>query len=188
MTDRNHSPETTDQVSDRRRRLLKAAAAGAPLIATLQSGAAFAQASARNCIVENAGRDPAKQKGSPDNWVRKEVIRYKFEKPDGSITNWKYDIDGNHAAGGPYYTAGDRNGDGMGNQWSNARRQWPVAESETRYVLVYYQPTPDSINPTGAVEKGPFPKFLETHGDGLTGLKGSCLCSVNPNEPICPIP
>ena len=52
-----------DSVSLSRRRLLRTAASAAPLIATLPSGAAMAQASAANCVIED---QEAARRGLPD--------------------------------------------------------------------------------------------------------------------------
>ena len=55
---------TNEKVSGKRRRLLKTAAAAAPVIATLQSGAAFANASAHLCTKKA-------EKDGPKNAVKK---------------------------------------------------------------------------------------------------------------------
>lgn len=74
-----------DQVQEGRRRLLRSAAAAAPLIATLPSGAAFAFASASQCI--NQGRVESQSPGFPswltgpsDGFARVAGFQYTFRQ------------------------------------------------------------------------------------------------------------
>jgi len=73
-----------DDVSLARRQLLRAAASVAPLIATLPSGAALAQASASNCVIEEqqaaeSGLDqPEAITASKDKYVRVKGTRRKY--------------------------------------------------------------------------------------------------------------
>ena len=61
-------------ISEKRRRLLKAAASTAPVVATLQSGAAFAAASAFNCI-DSTRFTTQVDAGDVDKYVYAEATR-----------------------------------------------------------------------------------------------------------------
>jgi hypothetical protein len=80
-------------LSARRRQLLKAAASAAPLIATLPSGEALANASALQCVInqqEGRGGAPAGVLEAPipsdDTFARVpgRILGYKIQLPDGS--------------------------------------------------------------------------------------------------------
>jgi len=187
-------PSSTGQVSEQRRRLLKAAAISAPVIATLQSGAAFATASAQGCIQECETKNPGQITSTTDGWVRTEVTLYtfRFKKPNKPFrTKERYDVTPFYAiplapggiitpsAGdGPFYKAN-------GKTWSipNNATDISVIAATPKFILVYYDPN-DTY--TGVTEIGPIiPLDDESNISGLTPLTASCLCSVNPNNPIC---
>ena len=177
----NSSPEA---VSERRRRLLKGAAAGAPVIATLQSGAALANTSAYQCLLEAQSNPPDTVTTQADGWVRKNATRTLWYADDGSgNTVWVYTIDGQE------FTETDADGDGLGDPWTGAGYTAsgdPTEVNQPVQVLVYYEYPPDG---TDATEVGPYPKFLATYtppsGNDTTPITGTCLCSISPNEPQC---
>ena len=182
---RTQEPEGSDYISEKRRRLLKAAATTAPVIATLQSGAAFANTSAFQCIddaksggVDEVVADPVP---SGDHWVRKTIKRYKYKrKIDEHISTWWYDVDGNHdgvSPEGPYYRV--RNEDGSVASRTFNLSNWDEHESETVNVIVYYQPNGDY---TGVSKiKDPYPKYYvaQPYGEPLP-INASCLASMAP--------
>lgn len=187
----------TGQVSERRRHLLKAAAVSAPVIATLQSGAAFATASANGCVQTCETKNPAPTTITDvtDGWIRAEVILYtfRFKKPNKPYRERKrYDIKPVYttplapngfitpsAGDGPFYRAN-------GKTWSipgNAT-EISVTAAAAKFILVYYDPN-DAY--TDVTEIGPIiPLDDESNINGLTPLTHSCLCSVDPNNIICP--
>jgi hypothetical protein len=170
-----------DSVSIKRRKLLKTAATTAPVIATLQSGAAFANTSAYQCIndatkeldIKETVKDPVPL---GDNWVRKQVKRYKFKDSGGTITeNWWYDIDGVFGvSSGPYYRVSD---DGTLKQGDFPASDWSVAAEQTVHVIVYFEP--DATN-TSVVEVGVYPKYYvaQPYDNTQLPLNGSCLASM----------
>jgi len=172
---RTHEPEGNDSISEKRRKLLKTAATTAPVIATLQSGAAFANTSAFQCIndaksggVYEVVTDPVPS----DNWVRKTIKRYK--QGDQSSSNpWWYDVDNNGGTEGTYYR---RKNDGtlVSEVIDPDPSSWTA---ETVHVIVYYQPSDDY---TQVTEVGIYPKYYvpsSSYGNQLP-INGSCLASM----------
>lgn len=86
-----------DQLGISRRRLVKSALVAAPVVLTLRSGAALANASAYQCIqrdqarADAAGADPLLTPGeSPDDWERRTVSVKKLKKDDDNEF-WVYE-------------------------------------------------------------------------------------------------
>ena len=141
----NRYKQAQEIVSEKRRKLLKTAATTAPVIATLQSGAAFAAGSAHLCV-NTAQTDPptADTATNTDAWVRTSVKRYKFQPPgeDTGGAEWLYDFAGNGGGDGTYYRDADSNSDGQGDSVAvSAAGGWKLLEptsGETRYVVVLW--------------------------------------------------
>ncbi|HIE55419.1 MAG TPA: hypothetical protein EYP90_09610 [Chromatiaceae bacterium] len=178
---RTNELEKRDTVSEKRRKLLKTAATTAPVIATLQSGAAFANTSAYQCINDAKTNPPPEWTGDPvpsgDNWVRKTITRYKYKKKsDNTISNWWYDVDGNHGVSnpeGPYYRVQN---DGTVASRSFDLNLWDEYQSEIVNVIVYYEP---NVDYTGVSEVGVYPKYYVAQPyDSNLPINGSCLASM----------
>ncbi|AUB81013.1 hypothetical protein [Candidatus Thiodictyon syntrophicum] len=76
-----------DEIQETRRRLLRAAAAAAPLVATLPSGAAYALGSTSQCIKDDRSNSQAVDfnpalggTASPDGFARVQGYQYTFRK------------------------------------------------------------------------------------------------------------
>ena len=177
------SEHGADQV---RRRLLRAAAA-APLMATLPSGAAYANVSAFQCVVSSKSSSDA---GSPllsrsgrDQWVRQVATSRRFrttmhgfaEIKDGWLigSTW-YDAQGNIFV------------PNLGVGCSIVTDYCPVGSPATVYVLVIYQPVPNGINPTSVNVIGIYPQYsIPSNRPSQVnniGLFVSCMCSVAPGS------
>ena len=179
--------ENGDSISEKRRKLLKTAAASAPVIATLQSGAAFANTSAFQCIndAKNTAATLPEVVADPvppsDNWVRKTVKRYRYQKTKKNgkikITDWWYDVDGNHDGfdpEGPFYRI--KKGKVKSKIFNKNKHKWNEYDSETVNVIVYYEPNSDHTNVT---EMGVYPKFhVAQPYDTPLPINGSCLASM----------
>jgi hypothetical protein len=171
-----------------RRRLLRAAAA-APLMATLPSGAAYANVSAFQCVVSSRLESEGTPPGPPvmsqtalDTWVRQSVKTRDFRStqngPSESKQGWLlgstwYDKDGNTFVAGP-----DTGCDPI-TQWC------PISPLRDEYVLIVYQPVPDGSNPTSVNLIGVYPQYSipidRPSQVGNIGLAATCMCSVAPN-------
>jgi len=201
-----------DDVSRTRRHLLKAAAYTAPLIATLPSGAARAQASAANCVIElqdNAVDDaPAEVVAGDvdDGYIRVDGTVQLCGLPGGRITDvYRFEIPGRS----PSAVATDSDGN-----WVDTGTLTPFGDEQPVRLLVLYYPVPaDGSLPVGASVtcdlKGNPPLDLNTwptptpqppadptdtnyciaplaevsQGQpGNIGMTQSCWCSLNPND------
>jgi hypothetical protein len=183
-----HSKENPDQetVVQSRRRLLKAAAATAPLIATLPNGAAWATASTAQCIITsrtgaaNVVSDPPPD---GDTFVRqkgREVVVGKEDETDTSKWKTVYTIKPDDTS---YY-------DSDGKKY-NLPGSWEEKASTDKQLLRFFDATsPDDVvnNPTGVENCGDtpippqciFPVDQVGSGGNNQPLATSCLCSVNP--------
>ncbi len=171
--------EQNQKISQKRRKLLKSAAAGAPVIATLQSGAAFANTSAFQCINDASSSPPTKAVAvpPPDQWVRVTVSRYQFtdNTNPANVTDWLYDIDGVYASGsstgvvGPFY-------DASGNTVSVDLANWTETASEQVAVIQYYEVNPAHTAVVGTLN--PYPKQVVTDSNTQVPLNASCLASM----------
>ena len=169
-------PETSTQAGERpeapradRRALLKAAAAAAPIVATLPCGAALANTSAAQCIANNQAANPPEvdtpaTPGGPQEdtflrymaWQRRcgRALYYYVYTPAGN--QW-YKADG--TVENP--TCGDLTPGGTGDV--------------KVYVLAHWIPNPAS---TSVTANGFYPV---TKLDGTNqGITASCYCSVDP--------
>jgi hypothetical protein len=183
-----------------RRRLLRAAATVAPVIATLPNGAAWANASTAQCIVTS--RDTSQSASTvgvppsnvpafdvttaPDNFVRAPGLETTFKR--GTAPNVERQVVYSFPPDTTYYTP-------AGSVFNP--RRWTVESTREVLLLRVFQPTSDTgdviSNPTSVDNcptAGPIPPQCifpvskrDTTGDlaGNTGLAYSCLCSVNPN-------
>jgi hypothetical protein len=207
------APKASEQASlQSRRRLLKAAVGTAPLIATLPSGMARAQASVRNCVVQaqdeaadgqpsgfivdtNPGGGPA------DGYLRIEGTAETWALPDS--TNkilYNFTVDGNQIS---VNAAGD---------WEEPGDDWSSIGSSPVELLVLYRPSPEPPAPVTDIAAGveqcelddvdwsqtdlnpqppqyciwPIAKVQPIpQPGGNFGLAESCYCSVRPGETIC---
>ena len=141
-----------------RRDLLKQAALAAPLIATLPSGAVWANASSYQCVAQDATRTPNPAVPAADEWLRlaATVVDYShgnetatvYELPDGSL--WLPD-------GSEFDPQG----------W----RRLDSTAAPTNVLELF------STSPLRVV--GVWPQYRT---DEYQGLTGSCLTSVHPGE------
>jgi hypothetical protein len=197
-SDRLGNLETEEErIETRRRRLLRAAAA-APLVATLHSGSAGANASASQCVIrsENAskGNDdvaapsayiPA---GNPDIWVRRQVMSVlcqdNRETPNFFLAFnidgvWRRDSDGEVV--NPVFTApGDPPCDPNSNTCV-------FGEPQNVLALEIYRPELADSNfaPIGVDSVGTYPQYdlaLRRPSASMDnmGITTTCLCSVDP--------
>ncbi len=173
-------------VSEKRRRLLKSAAVSAPLIATLQSGAARAAASAHFCVTTAQTDPPVPSTTKSDAWVRVQVKRYRFQPPGAGTTPlWLYDMDNIGGGSGIYYQETDTNADGSGDPVEvDTSAGWHLLTSEDRWVVVLFDTVPD-----GAKKLGEHPKLffdITSAVPSRTPLTASCLCSIDPTQCTTP--
>jgi hypothetical protein len=188
----NNLPELTNDQQGQsspdsaRRRLLRAAASAAPLVATLPSGAALATASTYQCILDDkdASDGLTKNRGgdfvtSLDHWARVPAKRTVWTKTENSTTTTVRAY--RFSETGPWYKQGD------GTEFDPAG--YTPSKTEDVYVLQLYQP--NATDPTGLVAcqtQGPaslpnggciYPVAKRDTADlGNMGVRGSCLCSI----------
>jgi hypothetical protein len=197
-TDNDGRP--VEHVSVSRRHLLKAAASTAPLIATLPSGAALAQASAINCVIEEQGQavdglptaiDPAGDSyivvtgeswyyvGLPGGVSDRRV--YFFDTLGDPPVRVQVDSDGNwvDVTGA---TASERQDNTFLVIFStDADPATSIAESCT-ISGVDWSANPDSVMPTSPEFCiGPIAK-VQVAQPGNIGLSLSCYNSVSPDD------
>jgi len=171
--------EQDRQVLQKRRKLLKSAAAGAPVIATLQSGAVFANTSAFQCINDASSNPPVEAVAVPpaDQWVRVTVWRYQFTDNSNptNVTGWLYDIDGIYTPGsstgvvGPFY-------DASGNAVNVDLANWTETASQQVAVIRYYEVNSAHTAVVGTLN--PYPKQVVTDPNTQVPLNASCLASM----------
>lgn len=201
------TPDSSDTLRTRRQ-LLRASLA-APMVATLQSGVAQANTSAFQCINADATEStdgdaiPALESATTDGWVRIQVWKYRRRACSSTGTNavpaqydWFFDIDGNGRSGSLYaadstLTARYVSSSNPGTFWNGyhwKRQADNSTNSMQTYVLVMYNPSPAVPNATSATAGNPWPKDqIDELDQTQIALTGSCLCSVDPNSPICPL-
>jgi len=198
------------EVSPERRRVLKVAAATAPLIATLPSGGALANASVNQCIIDsqqestdNAGVADFLASLETDRWVRKQVGGSKFTdgdneqfwlQLDASTTSSWYPVSVIDTAGNTLDVqrpwTREESGDTVTFREENgiASVDYRIAEGnwseypQDYYVLAIFEVVENAGNPMGPVDA----VFLGLapanipEYPGQTALTGSCACSVDP--------
>jgi len=199
------SPEQgkRNEPSPERRRVLKAAAAAAPLVATLPCGTARATSSTYQCAIvdryntQSPGFPTAVENGALpvppsastystawDGYVRTQGYEYVFSKdgdPDSPLTLYTIGNTADDDGLGTFYKA---NGDTFvdpsapGNDWS--------LDSATPVGLLVMYVADSATDPT-CVETCPGPSCIypraqvgDGGGSGNFGLTGSCLASVDP--------
>jgi hypothetical protein len=175
-------------VSEQRRRILKVAATAAPVIATLPSGAAFANASVHQCVVHAAEREQAPADGflyipaRPDDYVRAEAIKETWTDssenermvigwPVGAPTKWWMESDNGLLGHWVSFNPADP-GD-----WTKI----PSSEEKVNTLLLW------SVDDqgTGFDGVGMWPAQQQAQGTAF-GVVQSCLCSVDPGiSPWC---
>lgn len=184
---------------DADRRLLLRAAVSAPLLATIPSGTAFANASAFQCVVtaktQSDQGGPPLSHSEPDHWVRIQVVTRQFGMivngnpvgKDGWFINslW-YEATGSAFDPQPNLATPDAWPDNCDTNTEFC----PVTEAEPAWVLAIYRPQPDGVSPTSVVPAASglnaFYPISSTQGDpvhsqpGNIGLFVSCYCSVSP--------
>ena len=173
-----------------RRKLLRAAAA-APVLATIPSGAAFANASAYQCVITSKEQSdagvPLMSRRDQDQWVRLAVTQQDFGTLDNGnpVTKTGWLIDGNwyDDTGAPFTPNFDPSCD-------FTTEFCPITEPQPALVLAIYQPVPDGIAPTSVTPAAAgfqaFYPITSTEGNrpsevGNIGLFVSCYCSVAPD-------
>jgi len=163
------------------------AAAAAPFLATLPSGAALANASAFQCVVSSKESSDA---GTPllsrtgrDLWVRRAVTSRRFRSTQHGFAEvkdgWLIGSDWYDAHGIVFYP-------NLSGVCSISTEWCPVGTPTTAYVLQIYQPAPDpaGADPTGVTFIGIYPQYSipsnRSSQVNNMGILGSCMCSVSP--------
>lgn len=179
--------EVPDRGADSTRRRLLRAAAAAPLMATLPSGAAYANVSAFQCVVSSKTSSddgaPLMSRSGRDTWVRQAVTTRRFRTTQHGTAEVK---DG-WLLGGVWY---DANGQtfvpNLSGSCSIATDYCPVGSPGTAYVLVIYRPVPDGVDPTSVDVIGLYPQYSTEYNRpsqvGNIGLFATCMCSVAPGS------
>lgn len=190
-------PSDRSSPSASRRRLLKAAARSAPLIATLPSGAALANASAFQCLeklqdLAGDGLPAGAVPPSTDRYVR---VQAKLEVYEDAALNRRWSV---------YripFSGSDVLVDESGNLFIVPDDADLTGTTDVE-LLVLYRARDNSPNPvtadrncdlnavTGWSPTSPencvFPiAKVNTVQPGNLGMSTSCLCSINPNDPLC---
>lgn len=188
------SPRPTDRSApDADRRLLLRAAVSAPFLATIPSGAAFANASAFQCVVSSktASDDGAAavDRASQDNWVRLQVTK----RPFGKLVGGKPTAKNGWLIDGIWYGDTGQAFDPQPNLSGtcNPANEWcPAGDPQQTLVLAIYKPLPDGVSPTSVTPAASgynaFYPISSTQYDrpaqiGNIGLFVSCYCSVAPS-------
>lgn len=180
------NPDTTeDAVSEQRRRLLKAAATAAPVIATLPSGAAFANASVHQCVDFHANREQSPANGflyipaGPDAYVRAEAVKQIWKDNadvERTVIGWP--------RGEPdkQWWVESNSGDPL-DAWSSFNQSSPpagwtkVSTNDEAINTLFLWSTDDAG--TGFDGQGMWPAQQQGQGTAF-GVIQSCLCSVDP--------
>jgi hypothetical protein len=185
-----------------RRRLLRAAAAGVPLIATLPNGAAWATASTSECIIQSVqqSKTALQVAPSPDGFVRLAGWEVVFEKlgppPKEQVTVYSMTTSSNGKVDGPYYYP---SGAIFEPDSNNAHHnKYKRLSSKKCYLMRMFQPTPNGTEPISLENCSssssikpqciyPVAKVgASIPGGGETvGALGSCFCSLNPGATGC---
>ena len=180
-----------EAVSERRRRLLKAAATTAPVIATLPSGAALANASIHHCVDyhELREQDPAKGflyiTAGPDDYVRAAAVKeiWNDGSADRTVIGWP--------RGEPdkQWWVSSNNGDLL-DSWSPFDHEspptgWTHDPAQNEDVNTLFLWSRDAAG-TGFDHEGMWPAQQQRTGSAF-GVIQSCLCSVDPQlgDPWC---
>lgn len=172
-----------------RRRLLRAAAA-APFVASIPSGAAHAMASASQCVIDSkkASDDgvPILSQSGKDRWVRRVVKLRRFgslrsgtpETLDAwNIDGTWYDKDGNVVSGD------------VPDPCDFFTQFCPVGEERDAWVLQIFEPDGTATGsieaPNGVHRVGTYPAYSiqfdrPAAAPENMGITGTCLCSVDP--------
>lgn len=175
----DESPEQaaeSDAVSGQRRKLVKATAAAVPAIMTLRSGAAMAVTSMTTCPTENALQAALEQPPGempvpsldPDDWVR---VRGR-KVTHGNDTY--YCVETNRV-----WECFDVNGIQVANPGIVAVATNPAANYEEVDLLAYIRF--DGVQ----TQYTHYPRVALVSDQAAGPMKGSCLCSVDPDFPMC---
>lgn len=172
---------------------MKVAASAAPVIATLQSGAALANASTRQCIISSRKQTDNAITGDPekvDAFLASEKIDNFIRQPGtqrdvylaGAAQPESY-----YKLGSTWYRKNGSTVPTTNPPWANLNPctanppNPPVQQScyvdTEKYFVTAWTPQPDGIFPTNVDPAGVWPqqRDFDTH----TALAGSCLCSVD---------
>lgn len=174
--EQNDEQQTTaeERTRSNRRSLLKASAA-APVVATLQTGSAWAMASTIQCVVQDAAQPDRPddtgefERATDDGWVRQAVNKW-YVRNASNIPKILYDVDGNGRDGILYNANGDpKNGSSFTDDPNFA------TNPETVYVVTAFEPQGSPV--TNATDEGSWPKnqFDNVSHQPLTD---SCWTSV----------
>lgn len=180
---RNPEQASKSVASVDRRRMLKASALAAPVIATLPNSAALANASSAQCIQAdyNAthGTTKATFKTETDHYlqVRAEKGTLTRTKEDGSTV-----VEEGIKVAGTYYKYKKSNG-----TWKSVSvpDPWKFAKKTDGYVHAIFEPrgsdliTVSTTDPVGAVKVAGWPAQDLKDEDNML-LSGSCWSSLNP--------
>lgn len=189
-------PANPPTMSASRRRLLKAAARSAPLIATLPSGAALANASAFQCLTPlqeaATGGAPDGALPSPDGYLRvlAELVIFK---------NAVLNIETGRAYRIPF-AGGTKLIDMNGNLFQIPRNSIEGSSSAVYLLVLYRSRNTDPVtvdqecdlrtvtgwtptSPKNCVY--PIAQVSTVQPGGNLGMVASCWCSLSPNDPLC---
>lgn len=194
---------TSEQLLTKRRRMLKAAAA-APFIATIHSGAARANASASQCVIDSKeasdGADVPLQTQAPetpDEWVRRkgqfaDGTSNVYYTEDNSLPTdfkiYKADTDTKWYTewGQPVDIEIVFNSDNVTPTCDPATQICVKAENSTPTLLLeIYRPeivnsVPVSVHPVGYYARDDLRYYRESAPEDNMAITASCLVSVDP--------
>ena len=148
-----------------RRNALKRAALTGAVIATLPNGAALANASHHQCIINDGNQSPSAFTTAPDHW-----LRVAGEKATYSFSN--YQVEAVRLPDGSLWRLGDWPRQLYADGWEKV-----AGTEETIHLLVAFEPNADNSDLTAV---GVYPE-AQIGGD-YQGLSGSCMTSLSPSH------
>lgn len=192
-----HSLPPRPEPSTNRRRLLKAAATSAPLMATLPSGAALANASAFHCLVGMQGEagGVANEVIELDGFIRVPARRREYTDPVGGDTFVRYVVSSSDHGG-----SGELILDSNGESYTSLEDSLPENAEFIRQFNVYLlrvfgttgtanDPPVELLGDGGCTGNGSSPNQCfwpiarqDSAQPGNIPLAGSCYCSIYPGD------
>jgi hypothetical protein len=146
-----------------RRDALKRAALTSAVIATLPNGAALANASHRQCIINDGNQAPSPFTTAPDHW-----LRVAGEKATYSFSD--YQVEAVRLPDNSLWRLGDHPRPLYADSWEKV-----AGTEETIHLLVAFEPNADNSDLTAV---GVYPEARIDND--YQGLSGSCMTSLSP--------
>lgn len=186
---RPQEPTRADAASPRRRNLLKAAASAVPLVATLPSGEALAQASALQCVINEQNGTKEQPEGEE---TKEDPLSDSYARIAGTVESWFINNPNNPSArvlATVYHIVTDSDeihvyGDNQPGLNLPVRGTWfdssvavipsPLGTSDAVFLYAY------------EADRSPIEEKEDVHVDTSTGLPTSCI--IDPAIPPWPGP